>query len=110
HGMNIGGACEFDFGTVKFTQAFHSSSYTTEENETIYTGMPAGILFTAEGKTVYHAGDTSLFGDMALIGKRQSIDVAFLPIGDNFTMGPEDAAVATELLNPKLVVPVHYNT
>ncbi|WP_339250989.1 metal-dependent hydrolase [Sporosarcina sp. FSL W8-0480] len=110
HGMNIGGACEFDFGTVKITQAFHSSSYTTEENETIYTGMPAGILFTAEGKTVYHAGDTSLFGDMALIGRRQSIDVAFLPIGDNFTMGPEDAAVATELLNPKLVVPVHYNT
>lgn len=110
HGMNIGGMHEFEFGSVKFTQAFHSSSYTTDENEIIYTGMPAGILFTAEGKTIYHAGDTSLFGDMALIGNRHSIDVAFLPIGDNFTMGPEDAAVAVELLNPKLVVPVHYNT
>ncbi|MDW0118475.1 metal-dependent hydrolase [Sporosarcina thermotolerans] len=110
HGMNIGGMNEFEFGSVKLTQAFHSSSYTTDENEIIYTGMPSGILFTAEGKTVYHAGDTSLFGDMALIGKRQTIDVAFLPIGDNFTMGPEDAAVAVELLNPKLVVPIHYNT
>ncbi|MDN4607303.1 metal-dependent hydrolase [Sporosarcina highlanderae] len=110
HGMNIGGKNEFDFGTVKFTQAFHSSSYTTDENEIIYTGMPAGILFTAEGKTIYHAGDTSLFGDMELIGKRHAIDVAFLPIGDNFTMGPEDAAIAVEMLNPKLVVPVHYDT
>ncbi|WP_432358121.1 metal-dependent hydrolase [Sporosarcina sp. UB5] len=110
HGMNIGGSHTFDFGTVKYTQAFHSSSYMTDQNEIIYTGMPAGILFTAEGKTIYHAGDTSLFGDMALIGKRHSIDVAFLPIGDNFTMGPEDAAVAVELLNPKLVVPIHYDT
>lgn len=110
HGMNIGGAKEFDFGTVKFTKAFHSSSYQTEENEFIYTGMPAGILFTAEDKTIYHAGDTSLFGDMELIGKRHPIDVAFLPIGDNFTMGPEDAAYAVELLNPKITIPVHFNT
>jgi len=110
HGMNIGGAKQFDFGTVKFTKAFHSSSYQTEEDEFIYTGMPAGILFTAEGKTIYHAGDTSLFGDMKMIGERHPIDVAFLPIGDNFTMGPEDAAYAVELLNPKITVPVHYNT
>lgn len=110
HGMNIGGAKQFDFGTVKFTKAFHSSSYQTEEDEFIYTGMPAGILFTAEGKTIYHAGDTSLFGDMKMIGERHPIDVAFLPIGDNFTMGPEDAAYAVELLNPKVTVPVHYNT
>ncbi|QUW22708.1 metal-dependent hydrolase [Sporosarcina sp. Marseille-Q4063] len=110
HGMNLGGAKEFEFGTVKFTQAFHSSSYQTEDNEFIYTGMPAGILFTAEGKTVYHAGDTAVFGDMELIGKRHPIDVAFLPIGDNFTMGPEDAAYAVKLLNPKLTIPVHFNT
>ena len=110
HGMNIGGACKFEFGTVKFTQAFHSSSYTTDDNEIIYTGMPTGILFTAEGKTIYHAGDTSLFGDMEMIGKRHPIDVAFVPIGDNFTMGPEDAAYAVELLNPKLAVPIHFNT
>ncbi|VDG99625.1 metal-dependent hydrolase [Lysinibacillus sphaericus] len=110
HGMNIGGACEFDFGTVKFTKAFHSSSYTTDDQQLIYMGMPAGILFMAEGKTIYHAGDTSLFGDMELIGKRHDIDIAFLPIGDNFTMGPGDAAYAVELLSPKLTVPVHYNT
>lgn len=110
HPMNLGGAKKFEFGTVKFTHAFHGSSYTTIDNEFIYTGMPAGILFTAEGKTIYHAGDTSLFGDMELIGRRHPIDVAFLPIGDNFTMGPEDAAYAVELLNPKLTVPVHYNT
>ncbi len=110
HGMNIGGACEFEFGTVKFTKAFHSSSYTTDDNEIIYTGMPTGILFTAEGKTIYHAGDTSLFGDMEIIGKRHPIDVAFIPIGDNFTMGPQDAAYAVELLNPKLAVPIHFNT
>ncbi|KXH87186.1 metal-dependent hydrolase [Sporosarcina sp. HYO08] len=110
HGMNIGGSKAFDFGIVKYTKAFHSSSYTTENNETIYTGMPAGILITAEEKTVYHAGDTSLFGDMALIGQRHPIDIAFLPIGDNFTMGPDDAAFAVELLNPKLAVPIHFNT
>jgi len=110
HNMHIGGARQFKFGKVKFTQAFHGSSYVTENNEIIYTGMPAGILFTAEGKTIYHAGDTALFGDMELIGKRHPIDIAFLPIGDNFTMGPEDAAYAVSLLKPKIVVPVHYNT
>lgn len=110
HNMHIGGARQFEFGKVKFTQAFHGSSYVTENSEIIYTGMPAGILFTAEGKTIYHAGDTALFGDMELIGKRHPIDIAFLPIGDNFTMGPEDAAYAVSLLKPKIVVPVHYNT
>lgn len=110
HAMGIGGAYDFDFGKVKFTHAFHSSSYTTEDGQTVYTGMPSGILFTAEGKTIYHAGDTSLFGDMKLIGDRNNIDVAFLPIGDNFTMGPEDAAYAVQLLKPEIVVPIHYNT
>lgn len=110
HNMHIGGARQFEFGKVKFTQAFHGSSYVTENNDIIYTGMPAGILFTAEGKTIYHAGDTALFGDMELIGKRHPIDVAFLPIGDNFTMGPDDAAYAVSLLKPKIVVPIHYNT
>ncbi|MBM7578935.1 metal-dependent hydrolase [Jeotgalibacillus terrae] len=110
HPMHIGGAYEFDFGKVKFTQAFHGSSYTTEDNQIIYTGMPAGILFMAEGKTVYHAGDTALFSDMKLIGDRHPIDLAFLPIGDNFTMGPDDAAYAAELLGAKQVVPIHYDT
>ncbi|MFJ7827054.1 metal-dependent hydrolase [Psychrobacillus sp. NPDC096623] len=110
HAMGLGGAYDFEFGRVKFTQAFHSSSYTTEDGETIYGGMPAGVLLTIEDKTIYHAGDTALFGDMKLIGERNDIDVAFLPIGDNFTMGPEDAAYAVQLLKPQIVVPIHYNT
>lgn len=110
HNMHIGGAFSFDFGKVKYTQAFHGSSYVTEDQQIIYTGMPGGILFTAEGKTIYHAGDTALFSDMKLIGERHPIDLAFIPIGDNFTMGPEDAAEAVRFLNPKTVVPIHYNT
>lgn len=110
HPMHIGGAHVFDFGTVKLTQAFHGSSYETEDGQIIYTGMPSGILFKAEGKTIYHAGDTALFSDMKMIGERNEIDVAFLPIGDNFTMGPEDAATAAVWLRAKTVVPIHYNT
>ncbi|WP_242219673.1 metal-dependent hydrolase [Bacillus cereus group sp. BfR-BA-01380] len=111
HPMHIGGSHVFDFGKVKFTQAFHGSSYIDEENQTItYTGMPAGILFTAEEKTIYHAGDTALFSDMKLIGSLNNIDLAFLPIGDNFTMGSEDAALAAEWIGAKVVVPMHYNT
>lgn len=110
HPLHIGGSAQFDFGKVKLTQAFHGSSYTTADNQIVYTGMPAGILLFIEGTTIYHAGDTALFSDMKLIGERHPIDVAFLPIGDNFTMGPEDAATAVEFLKPKTVVPIHYNT
>lgn len=110
HAMHIGGSYEFDFGRVKLTPAFHGSGFVTNDNQIIYLGMPAGVLFMAEGKTVYHAGDTALYSDMKLIGERHPIDLAFLPIGDNFTMGPEDAALAAEFLNPKQVVPIHYNT
>ncbi|MFZ4450657.1 metal-dependent hydrolase [Salibacterium aidingense] len=111
HPMHIGGSYTFDFGRVKLTQAFHGSSYTEEENQKIvYTGMPAGILFEAEGKTVYHMGDTGLFSDMKLIGERHQVDLLFVPIGDNFTMGPEDAGQAVQWINPDYVVPVHYNT
>ncbi|WP_020156365.1 metal-dependent hydrolase [Caldibacillus debilis] len=110
HGINIGGSYRFDFGTVKLTQAFHSNSIVEEDGTIVYLGMPAGVLLTIEGKTIYHAGDTALFSDMKLIGERHPIDLAFLPIGDNFTMGPEDAAYAAKLLNAKTVVPIHYNT
>lgn len=110
HGMNIGGGYDFEFGRLTYTQAFHSSSYTTDEGEIIYTGMPAGMIIEAEGKTIYHAGDTSLFGDMKLIGELFEIDLAFLPIGDNFTMGPKEAALAAEWTKAKCVVPVHYDT
>ncbi|MEH7108183.1 metal-dependent hydrolase [Bacillus sp. JJ1764] len=109
HGLHIGGSRQFDFGKVKLTLAFHGSSF-EKENELVYGGMPAGILYMNEGKTVYHAGDTGLFSDMKLIGERHPIDVAFLPIGDNFTMGPEDAAYAAQLLQAKIVIPIHYNT
>lgn len=110
HGMSIGGAKEFDFGKVKFTQAFHGSGYATSDKQMLYCGQPAGILLTIEGKTIYHAGDTALFSDMKLIGERHPIDIAFVPIGDNFTMGPEDAATAIDFLQPKLAIPIHYDT
>ncbi|USK27593.1 metal-dependent hydrolase [Bacillus sp. CMF21] len=110
HPMHIGGSHKFDFGTVKLTQAFHGSSYEEEDQKIIYTGMPAGILFKKEGKTVYHAGDTGLYSDMKLLGEFEDIDLAFLPIGDNFTMGPEDAAIAAKWIKAKTVVPMHYNT
>ncbi|MDQ0916544.1 metal-dependent hydrolase [Paenibacillus sp. V4I5] len=111
HGMGIGGEYEFPFGKVKMTLALHDSSYNppgTKEN--IYTGMASGFLITAEGKTIYHAGDTGLFGDMQLLGKLNAIDLAFLPIGDNYTMGPHDAVTAAQFLQAKMVVPMHYNT
>ncbi|WP_226583716.1 metal-dependent hydrolase [Halobacillus litoralis] len=110
HPMYIGGGHEFDFGHVKFTQAFHGSSYTEEDGTIVYTGMPTGILLTIDGKTIYHAGDTGLFTDLKMIGEQNSIDLAFLPIGDNFTMGPDDALIAAEWIQAKQVVPVHYNT
>ncbi|RCW66303.1 metal-dependent hydrolase [Saliterribacillus persicus] len=110
HPMHIGGAHEFDFGRVKLTQAFHGSMFEDEDGNKIYSGMPAGILFYAEGKTIYHAGDTGLFSDLKLIGDMNDIDLAFLPIGDNFTMGPEDALIAADWVKAKKVVPIHYNT
>ncbi|AEH54037.1 MULTISPECIES: metal-dependent hydrolase [Heyndrickxia] len=111
HPLHIGGSYQFDFGKVKLTQAFHGSAVVDDEKkEIVYLGMPTGVLLMAEGKTIYHAGDTGLFSDMKLIGERHPIDLAFLPIGDNFTMGPEDAAVAATFLQAKTVVPIHYNT
>ncbi len=110
HGMSIGGGYTFDFGRVTYTLAFHGSSYTDETNTIIYTGMPGGLILNVEGKTIYHAGDTALFSDMKLIGERHDIDLAFIPIGDNFTMGPDDAALAAEWVGAKVVVPIHYNT
>ncbi|OAS14261.1 metal-dependent hydrolase [Paenibacillus oryzisoli] len=111
HGMGIGGAFEFPFGKVKLTLALHDSSYNppgTKDN--IYTGLASGFLLMVEGKTIYHAGDTGLFKDMKLIGKMNEIDLAFLPIGDNYTMGPEDAVIAAKYVKAETVVPMHYNT
>ncbi|MDT2736336.1 metal-dependent hydrolase [Enterococcus pseudoavium] len=109
HGMNIGGKFDFPFGRVKMVPAQHSSGYEVD-GQMIYMGEPAGFILQAEGKTLYHAGDTAEFGDMALLGEAFEIDLAFLPIGDNFTMGPQDAASAAKRLKAKQVVPIHYNT
>lgn len=109
HGMNIGGKFDFPFGRVKMVHAQHSSGYEVG-GQMVYLGEAAGFILQAEGKTIYHAGDTSNFGDMALFGEAFSIDVAFLPIGDNFTMGPTEAASAAKRLQAKQVVPIHYNT
>ncbi len=108
HGMHIGGAYQFPFGRVKLTPAWHGSAVVGQTVE--YTGNPCGFLVTMDGKTVYHPGDTGLSAEMELIGRRESIDLAFLPIGDNFTMGIDDAAYAVELLKPAKVVPMHYGT
>jgi len=110
-GMNLGGSAALEFGRVKMTHAFHSSGIVLEEQKGIvYLGMPGGFLLEIEGKTLYHAGDTGLFGDMKMLGERHNIDLAFLPIGDFYTMGPDDALVAAEWLRAKHVVPIHYDT
>ena len=103
--LNIGGQVTLPFGTVKQTPAWHSNSLP----DGTYAGMPAGLSLALEGKRVYHAGDTGLFGDMAMIGQG-GLDLAILPIGDLLTMGPADALEAVKLLKPKQVIPVHYNT
>lgn len=105
HAMHIGGGYDFPWGRVKLTNALHGSVLP----DGTYGGNPCGFLFTVEGKKVYHACDTGLFYDMKLIGE-EGIDLAILPIGDNFTMGPDDALRAVKLLEPKHVLPIHYDT
>ncbi len=106
HNMHIGGAWNFPFGRLKFTIAHHGSS----TPDGLYMGEPAGVVITMGGKTVYHAGDTGIFLDMKLIGELNKIDVYMAPIGDNFTMGIDDAAKSVEFVNPDIAIPMHYNT
>ncbi|MHB8930763.1 MAG: metal-dependent hydrolase [Melioribacteraceae bacterium] len=106
HNMHIGGGHNFDFGRVKFTIAHHGSM--TPDNQ--YAGEPSGVVLSIDGKNIYHTGDTGLFYDMKLIGEMNSLDYMLLPIGDNFTMGITDAVKAVELANPKVAIPMHYNT
>ncbi len=106
HNMHIGGARNFDFGRIKFTIAHHGS--VTPDNQ--YAGEPAGVVLTIDGKSLYHTGDTGLFYDMKLIGEMTQLDYMLLPIGDNYTMGIEDAVKAVELAKPKTAIPIHYNT
>src|SRR5437588_12440319 len=106
HGQQHGGGFNHPFGRVKLTLAFHGSMLPDGSNG----GNPCGFLiYTKDGKKIYAAADTGLFGDMRLIGE-EGIDVALLPIGDNYTMGPDDAVRAVKLIGPKKVIPIHYNT
>mgnify|MGYP003764094495 CR=1 FL=1 len=100
-GGNIGGTLPADFGPLKLVQAIHSSG--------LAGGIACGFVIETDGRKIYHAGDTALYGDMAFLA-RENIDLALLPIGDYFTMGPEDAVEAVKLIKPKQVIPMHYNT
>jgi L-ascorbate metabolism protein UlaG (beta-lactamase superfamily) len=106
HPQHIGGGFNYPFGRVQLTIAHHGSS----NNEGAYMGEPCGFLITIDGKTLYHAGDTAVFYDMKLIGELHPAELALLPIGDNFTMGIDDAVKAAELVNAKRTIPMHYNT
>jgi L-ascorbate metabolism protein UlaG (beta-lactamase superfamily) len=109
HAMHLGGAHTFPFGSVKLTPAFHGTGL-LDGGQIIYLGNPAGFLIRMGDRTIYHSGDTALFSDMKLLTQRGKIDLALLPIGDNFTMGIEDAVEAVKLIEPDYVVPMHYNT
>ena len=102
---NPGGSYRSDWLSAKWTIAFHSSSFP----DGTYGGQPNGFIIRGGGATIYHAGDTSLFSDMQLIGA-EGIDLALLPIGDVFTMGIDDSISAIKLVQPKMVLPIHYNT
>ena len=106
HAQHLGGGHTYPFGYLKLTLALHGSGLPDGS----YGGNPAGLLLTTNtGEKVYMAGDTGLFGDMALIGE-EGLTLAVLPIGDNYTMGPADALRAVKLLKPRHVIPIHYNT
>ncbi len=108
HPMHIGGKYVFEFGSIKLTPALHGSSI-VEGDLPIYAGNPCGFLIEAEGKKIYHAGDTGLTKDMELLAK-ENIDVAMLPIGGNFVMDLWDAVEAAKMIKPKVAIPIHYNT
>lgn len=103
---NPGGRVPTDFGSVDFTHAIHSSSI----DDGFYMGVACGLVIKIAGLSIYHAGDTALFSDMKLIGELHKPDVAILPIGDRFTMGPAHATLAAEWIGAKTVIPCHYNT
>lgn len=103
---NLGGTVTRDWGSVKLMPALHTN---TLPDGTV-VGMPAGLLFTLEGKRIYHLGDTCLFSDLALARRKAPVDVAIVPIGGHYTMDPDDAAEAVRLIEPAKVIPCHYNT
>ncbi|MCR8641582.1 metal-dependent hydrolase [Paenibacillus sp. N1-5-1-14] len=108
--MQAGGTRVFEWGKLKLTNAIHGSGLEPGDGTILHGGNPNGIVLTMGGKTFYHAGDTALFGDMKLIGEMHTIDVAALPIGDVFTMGPEEAGIAATWIGAGHYIPMHYNT
>lgn len=113
---NLGGTVEFDWGWIKLVPAWHTNTipgseaapYSAEHGISI--GVPAGLLINLGGVTVYHAGDTCLFGDMKLIAERNPVDIALLPIGGHYTMDRHDAVVAVGMIGAAAVIPMHYDT
>lgn len=105
HAQHIGGGFDYPWGRLQLTMALHGSAMPDGS----YGGNPCGLLLTIEGRTIYHAGDTGLFSDMKLIGEG-GVDLAILPIGDNFTMGPADALRAVQFIQPERVMPIHFST
>lgn len=104
-----GGGVNLPWGRIEMTPAIHSSALELGDGKNQPMGVAAGFVVRAEGKSLYHAGDTALFSDMRLIG-RHGLDVALLPIGDFYTMGPADAVEALQFLRPRLAIPMHYNS
>jgi L-ascorbate metabolism protein UlaG (beta-lactamase superfamily) len=113
---NFGGTVEFDWGWVKLVQAFHSSTWAGSEDRPFsptpgtVTGPAGGLVINFAGKTLYHLGDTALFGDLRLIAERTPPDVAFIPIGGHYTMDRHDAVIAAEFVGADTVIPIHFNT
>ncbi len=107
HPLHIGGGYDFPVGRIKMTPALHGGAVAGDDTGQ-FTTVPGGFLITLDGKTVYHAGDTALITDMQLL--KGQVNVACLPIGDNFTMGPDDAVKAVAMIEPETVIPMHYNT
>ena len=109
HPMNKGGTLNWNGISVSLTHALHSSSYDTAKGP-VYAGEACGLVIHSGKNTIYHAGDTSLFSDLKLIGERYRPQIALLPIGDRFTMGPAEAAEAAKLVGCKIAIPIHYKT
>ncbi len=113
---NLGGTVSFDWGSIKLVPAWHTNTVPGSDERPFSAGLgtsmgvPAGLIIKMGGLTIYDAGDTCLFGDMELIGKRHEVDIAMLPIGGHYTMDREDAAHAAKLIGAKRVIPIHYDT
>jgi len=106
HPMNHGGSWDFDFGTVKYVNAIHSSSFPDGS----YAGNPGGFVITSKEKSFYYSGDTALTMDMKLIGEQEKLDFSVLPIGDNFTMNVNDAIIASDFISCNKIIGIHYDT